>query len=195
VNLPFGYSELSRNPYQAQGRRAPRTPLQLEGKEVKSSINSSRASLKMREQSPACPETMEGPNKGQKPSDPNNTTGSAASWTPHGELLWGRNLDCKGIIAQGFLFMVSPWRQPAQAVSHRCTTRYVCLAYVMSETASGNLRSSLRDKEVPESKEGVEEGGVKKGHPWAHWSCPLQGDSGPSSESLRWCVCDSLNGG
>jgi len=32
---------------------------------------------------------MQGPNEGLKPPDPNNTTGPAAAWTPHGELLQG----------------------------------------------------------------------------------------------------------
>jgi len=81
--------------------------LQLEDKEVKSSIDSSRASLKISEESSGCPETMEGPNEGQKIPDPNNTVGSAATWTPRGELVWGGNLDCKGIIAQGFLCLGS----------------------------------------------------------------------------------------
>ena len=97
------YHELSLDPCQAQWRRAPRTQLQLEDKEVNSSIDSSRASLKIRKESSACPETMEGANKGQNPPDPNNTIGSAAAWTPHGEFVQGRNLNCKGIIAQGFL--------------------------------------------------------------------------------------------
>jgi len=52
--------------------------LQLEAKEVKSSTDSSRTSLKRREESSACPETMKGPDEGQKLPDSNNTTGSAA---------------------------------------------------------------------------------------------------------------------
>jgi len=77
--------------------------LQLEDKEVKSSIDSSRASLKIRKESSACPETREGPSEGQKTPDPNNTFGSAGTWTPSGEFVQGRNLECKGVIAQGFL--------------------------------------------------------------------------------------------
>jgi len=70
VNLPSGYSEHLLNPCQAQGKRAPRTQLQLEDKEVKPSVDSSRASLKIRKESSACPGTMEGPNEGQKTSEP-----------------------------------------------------------------------------------------------------------------------------
>jgi len=91
VNLPAEYHELSLKPCQAQGRKAPRTQLQLEDKEAQSSSDSSRACLKIREESPACPETTEGPSEGQKPPDPDNTIGSAAAWTPHGELVQGRN--------------------------------------------------------------------------------------------------------
>jgi len=107
VNLPPEYCELPLNPSQTQRRRASRTPLQLEDKGVKSSTDSSRASLKIREESSACPETMKGPNEGQKLPDPNNTIGSAATWTSHGELMQGRNVDCKGRIAQGFLCLRS----------------------------------------------------------------------------------------
>jgi len=103
VNLPPECRELSQNLCQAQRRRAPRTPLQLEDKEVPSSTDSSRASLKIREESSSRPQITKGPNEGQKSPDPNNTIGSAAAWTPRGEAVWGRNLDCKGIIAQGFL--------------------------------------------------------------------------------------------
>jgi len=49
----------------------------------------SRAPLKIREGSSACPETMNGPNEGQKTSNPNNTIGSAAAWTPLGEIVQG----------------------------------------------------------------------------------------------------------
>jgi len=81
--------------------------MQLENKEVKSSIDSSRASLKIREESSACSEAMEGPNAGQKTPNPNNTIGSAATWIPHGDLVWGWNLDGQGRIAQRFLCLWS----------------------------------------------------------------------------------------
>jgi len=60
--------------------------LQLEDKEVNSSTDSSRASLKIREESSACPETMENASEGQNPPDPDNTIRSAAAWIPRGEL-------------------------------------------------------------------------------------------------------------
>jgi len=50
VDLPPEYHELSLNLCQAQCRGAPRTQLQLEEKEIQSSIDSSRASLKIREE-------------------------------------------------------------------------------------------------------------------------------------------------
>jgi len=79
--------------------------LQLEDKEVKkSSADTSRASSKIRKKYSACPETVKDLNEGQKTPDPKNTVGSAAAWTPHGELvLRGGNLDWRGVISQGFL--------------------------------------------------------------------------------------------
>jgi len=59
--------------------------------------------LKIREESSACPETMEGPTEGQKTPDPNNMIGSVATWTPRGELVRSKNFDFKHRIAQGFL--------------------------------------------------------------------------------------------
>jgi len=45
--------------------------------------------------------------RNKKTPDPNSTTGSAVGWTQWGENLWGGNLDCKGIIAQGYLYLGS----------------------------------------------------------------------------------------
>ena len=59
--------------------------------------------MKISEDSSALPETMEGPNEEQNPPDPNNPIGSAAAWTPCGQLVRGGNIDCKGITAQAFL--------------------------------------------------------------------------------------------
>jgi len=67
--------------------------------EVKSSTDSSRASL-IREESSAYSETTKSPNAGQKPPDSNNTIGSAAAWTSRGELVQGRN-ECVGELKRG----------------------------------------------------------------------------------------------
>jgi len=43
----------------------------------------------------------------RRPQNPSNPIGSAAAWTSRGKLVCGGNLDCKGVIAQGFLCLGS----------------------------------------------------------------------------------------
>ena len=50
---------------------------------------------------------MEGPRDGQQTPDPKSTIGSAAAWASCGELVRGRNLDCKAVVFQGFLCLGS----------------------------------------------------------------------------------------
>jgi len=96
--------------------------------------------LKIKEESSACPETMGGPNEGQKSQDPNNTIGSAVKWTPSGELLWGGNLDCKGIIIQGFII----WGPSLEVASLSCLTPLYHLVNIsgvhhVGDSTLGNL--------------------------------------------------------
>ena len=173
--------------------------MQLEEKQVKPSTGSSRASLKKREESSACPEAMEGPKEGQKTPDPDITIGSAAPWASHGELVQGGNLDCKGVIAMGFLCSGSRGTQlkpfHTAVLLNKFIWRKSCRRLCFRQ-----LRSSLRDEEVPES-ERVVVGGVEKGHPWARRSHLLRRDSGLLAEVLGggcatpWLVYGCSGGG
>jgi len=80
----------------------PKGSLQLDEEGVGSPLTAG-GPLKRGAESAACPEARDGPRQGQKPPDPNSSVGSAAAWTPRGELMWDRNWGCQGRVAQGFI--------------------------------------------------------------------------------------------
>jgi len=137
---------------------------------------------------------MKGPNEGQQPPDSSNTIGSAAAWTPHGELLQGGSLGCKGVIVQGFLGSGSLSRGTQLELFYTAAplNKFVwCM--------SCRRLCSRKTRVDPEGQGSAQErvcvcGKVAKRHLPAPGSHPLPRDSGSGSESLGWWACGSWNG-
>jgi len=69
----------------------------------------------------------------------------------HGEDVWGGNLGCKGTIAQGLLCLKSLSRGTQLELFH-ITVPLSKFTWCVGDSALGNLGSSLREEEVPESE-------------------------------------------